>query len=101
MRQRLLTITVQSPPHGPQRSWGVHVVGRADDHGVEFLLLDHLAEVAIAGRLGELLKGPLRRAIVRIAQSHDVLAPDSLQVVKPPTTGANDTDVELLIRRRS
>jgi len=63
-------------------------------------VLDHLPKVAVLGGRWELLDPVRNAAVVRIAQSDDVLASDPLQIVEPATTRPDHPDIQLLIRRR-
>ena len=59
---------------------GVGVVGRADDHRVEVLLVEQLAPVDVGLGLGELLGGLGQVVVVDVAQGDDVLAADAVHV---------------------
>ena len=76
------------------------MVGRADDHGVEPLLLDQAAEVVEGLGLGEPGGGRLEQAVVDVADGDDVLPLDPFDVAQGPARGADDPDVQLLVRAR-
>ncbi len=76
VRKRLLDVGVLAHLDRHHRGREVHVVGCRNHNTVDLVLhlLEHLAEIAVAGRHGELL-GDLPGAVeVHVAQGHDLLA---------------------------
>ena len=95
--QRLLAVDVLAPLDGRHGDDRVRVVGRADDDRVDALLpVEHLAEVLVLGGLGVLLERVGRVAPVHVAQGHDVLAGDLLDVPAALAADAHAGDVQLL-----
>jgi hypothetical protein len=89
--------------HAGKRAGGVHVVGRADDHGVNLLALriQHLSEVAVFLRFWPAVE-PLGTADeIDIRQRDDIL--DSRfgrdEVAEGPATRADSRDVEFFVGR--
>ena len=81
---------------------GVHVVGRGDDHRVDVLafLVEHLAEVAEARRVGEALEGRGGAAVVHVAQRHDVLRRGGgAEIRSALAAGADGGEIQFLVRR--
>ena len=99
VRQRLLAVDVLAQLQGRQRGEGVGVLGRAHDHRVELAgVVVELAEVAgigvpwdgseprlVDGRLGD------------VAERHDVLGADVLEVGPAPAARADHGDIQLLV----
>ena len=69
----LFTIDMFSQPQGGARCDRVSVVRRADDNGINVLLLQHLAKVGIRFRLGEFRFCCREQALVNVAKGDDVL----------------------------
>ncbi len=80
---------------------GVHVVGRGNDHGVEFRphLRDHDPEVLEHGDVGKFRAGVRRLAVVHVAHRHQVLGlGDGVHEPLASSAHADERDVELLGR---
>ena len=75
---------------------GVVVVRGADDHGLDVLLVQHLAPVPIGLGLGEDLQRFLGAQIVDVAQGHHVLAPERVVVRGSPAPYADQGDVQFV-----
>ena len=88
---RLFDVGVHAGLHGEDRDPGAGVRGGFDHHGVELLVLDHLAEVGIgaprlaAGKLLDVLLGLLDLAI---AGRHDLESLDVGRFANQPRTAA-------------
>ena len=72
--QRLLAIDVLAPLHGRDAGQGVGVLGGADGHRVDVLLVEHLAPVGVGLGLGMPLGGLGQVVVIHVAQGDDVLA---------------------------
>mgnify|MGYP006189346787 CR=1 FL=1 len=76
VRQRLLAVNVLAQLHRGHGLHEVHVVRRADDHGVDVLpfLIEHLAEIPKAGGLGMPFERSRRTHVVDVAEGNDVFS---------------------------
>ena len=72
------------------------VIGRADDHGLDVLLIEHLAPVPVGLGLGEDLQRLLGAVVVDVAQRHDVLVPEHVVVRGSAAPYADEGDVQLV-----
>ena len=75
---------------------GVRVVGRADDHGVEVLLIEALPPVDVGLGLGEPLQGVGKALFVHVAQRDHVLVGQRVVVRQAAAPDADQGDVELV-----
>src|SRR5438093_1254648 len=100
-REGLLDVGVLACFHGEQAGRRVRVIGRGNRDRVDALrlLVEHLAVVAEALRLGVALKGVLGDFPVDVAQRVDVLALHALHVVAAHAADADASDVEPIARR--
>ena len=93
VRQRLLAVHVLARADRRHRRDGVDVVGRADRDGVDAarFLVEHLAEIFVAPRLGKGLKRAGCALVVDVAQGDDVgaQARDGGDVAAPHAAGAD------------
>ncbi|MCR4415328.1 MAG: hypothetical protein NUV77_23190 [Thermoguttaceae bacterium] len=102
MGQGFLAIDVFAAPDGRHGGHGVEVVGRGHHHGVDLLLhrVEHLAEVLELRGVGPAPERVRGAPGIDIAQGHDVLATDRVQVAGPHAPDANARDVQLLVGGR-
>ena len=100
-RERLLAVHVLAGFHRQDRGGGMGVVGRRDRDGIDPLrfLVEHLAEVFIALRLGVGRVGVGRAHVVHVAQGVDVLDAHAAHVLAAPPADADARDVERVARR--
>ena len=98
--QGLLAIDVLAQVHRRQADRSVHVVGNAHDHRVDLPVhrVEQLAVVAEPLGLGELLEGLGSALVVHVAEGHDVLGRDLLEVLGPLATAADDRQVQPVVR---
>src|SRR5438876_2083623 len=89
-------------PDGHGAGDRVLVVGRADGDRVDILLFfEHDAEIVVLGRLGMPVERIAGRVFIDIAQGNNVLRSwDVAEIAAPLTAGADDADVEPVIRPR-
>jgi hypothetical protein len=78
---------------------GVSVVGGRDHDGVDPLLfrIEHLAVIAVLGRLGKLTRRRAEVSGVHIAQRDDVLAGELFDIVPALVGDADAGDVQFLV----
>src|SRR5262249_8774910 len=96
----LFAVDVLAQLERRERGEGVGVFRRADHDGVELPgVVDQLAEVVVGAGLRELLGGLAEAGLVHVAEGDDVLAGDLLGVGRAAAAGADDGDVQLLVRR--
>ncbi len=101
MGHGLFAINVLAHLHGHDRRRRVDVVGGADDHRINVLvlLLEHLAKVPVDLGLRMLLDGRSGPVQVHVAQGHDILTRDALDITAAATANANAGDVEPVVGR--
>jgi len=103
VRHRFLDIDVLARAQCRERNRRVHVVGRADDHGVAALeFFQHDAVIGEALRVRESLDRAGGVLPIHVAQRDDVLAGDGRVAQHPAAliSDANAGDVQLLARWR-
>ncbi len=97
--QRFFAIDVSS---ALQRCYGrdrMRVIGRADDHGVDVLLIEQTAEVIVGFRRGIFFLHRGEIVIVNVAQRDDVFSADTLQVFSRAVCHADHADVQPVVGR--
>ena len=103
VRERLLAVDVLAGADGRHRRDGVNVVGRADRDGVDVFgfLVDHLAEIFVAPRLGKCAERPGGALVVDVAQGDDVGSEPGHggDVASAHAAGADSADIDSLARR--
>ena len=82
--QRLLAIDMLAHAKRHRGGRRMHMIGRADDHGVEPAGLQHLAEVGVLLRAREPLPGLVEQVVIDVADGDDVLALNALDVALQP-----------------
>ena len=111
MGHRLLAVHVLAKLHRRHRRQRMVVVRRADDHGVDVFLLEHLPPVAVTASLAGPLPGrfdgldrPREGRLFHVAERHDVyarIAEHSAQVRPAAPSGPDQPDVDSLARRHA
>ncbi len=97
--ERLLAVDVLLQLQRGQRGERVRVLGGADDDGVELIgVVEHLAEVLEPSRLREHRRGAIEVRGAHVAQGHDPLAGDALQVRPAASADADDGDAQAVRR---
>jgi hypothetical protein len=99
MPDRLLAVNVLAAPHGHEADRGVGVLRGPADHGLDVLLVEHLAEVMVLLCLGKRFGGVGQVAVVHVAQGDDVLAGALHHVAPAAPAHAHRGDVQLLVGR--
>ena len=94
--ERLLAVDVHVAIERPVGDEGMMVVGGADDHGLDVLLVEHLAPVPIGLCLREDLERFLGAEVVDVAERDDVLVPEDVVVRGAPAPYADQGDVQLV-----
>jgi len=94
--QRLFHVAVQVAVQRPIADERVRMVRRAAEHRVEALVIEALAPVDVGLGLGEPLGAVREVLLVHVAESHDVLAGDGVEMGVGPAPGADHGDVELV-----
>ena len=72
------------------------MIGGADDHGFDVLLVQHLAPVPIGLGLGEDRQGLLGAVVVDVAQGDHVLVAQDVIVGGAPAPNAHQGDIQLV-----
>jgi hypothetical protein len=83
----------------PVRDEGVRMVGGADDHGIEALVVQALPPVHVSGRIRETLQRVREAGFIHIAERHDILLADRVVVCEAAAPDADEGDVELVAGR--
>ena len=98
MRQRLLAEDVLAHFQGRHGHDRVIVIRRGDHHGVDALLrVQHLAKVAVAFGLGELLLHVSHAVGIHVAHGHHVFRRDVADVARPIPPGPTLATFNLLL----
>ena len=98
-RERLLAINVAAAAERADDADGVIVIGRADDHGVDVLLFEHPAEVAVALRAGKFLADLLEVEFIDIANGDNVFVLHPIDVARAAAGDADAGDVQFAVGR--
>ena len=89
--------------HSGQADRGMHMVGRAHDHRVEFLVntIQHLTVVPEALGPGKLFKGPRRALIVHVTQGDDIdlVAGKPTEIVSTTTAATHNGNTQFIVGR--
>ena len=93
--QGLFTIGVSPGSKGRAGSGGVHVVRRADDDGIDVLLVDQLPVVVVFVRFGKVAVAAVEVVLVGITDSDNILRPHPADIRRGAILGADTADVEL------
>ena len=97
--QRLFAVDVLPQAEGGQRREGVGMLGRAHDDRVELArVVVELAEITASSGLGVVRGGPLDGRLKDVAEGHDVLGRDVLEVRAAAAADTDHGDVELLVQ---
>ena len=99
--ERLLDVDVLARLAGPDRGQGMPMVGRGDDHGVDVLVVEQFADVAVDGDLDaavfEQLGFPVDVGAVHVAEGDNPRSRNILEgvdeLVSPPADAANRGDI--------
>jgi len=95
VRQRGLDVDVLAALHGLGRDHRVGMVRGGYDHGVDALLLvEHLAEVLVLGRVGVTLHRGSGQAAIDVAEGHDVGAFAFLHIAQASGAQPHAGDVQ-------
>ena len=98
--ERLFAVNVLARPKRRHGRESVRVLCRADHDGVEALVIVvKLAEVDVFLGSAMFLRRLAKALLVDVAQSDNVFAGHVRGVAGPAAAGADDSDVELLVRR--
>ena len=75
----------------------MHVVGRADDDGIQVTLLQQPAEIVVSfgGRI--FLRGGPQVKVINVAKGDDILASHSAEVVGTAVGDADDAEIEFFV----
>jgi len=77
----------------------VDLIGRADGHRVEILLIEHLPPIDVGFGPGVFRGGGGEVVFVDIAQGHDVFAADAAHIGPAAAVDADNADVEFFVGR--
>ena len=100
--QRLLAVDVLLELQRRQRREGVRVLGGADDDGVELAgVVVELPEVHFLPRLRMLGRHLVERHAIHVADGHDLLPRDALEIVGAASAAADDGDAQLVVTELS
>ena len=100
-RERLFDIDVLAGLHAGQRASGVHVIGRADDHGVDVLarFVEHLPKIFVLRGIRERSEPARPTRPIDIAQRDNVLDARMrrAQIAERLSAGTDRREVQLFI----
>ena len=101
MGERLFAKDVLSTPDGINARHRVRMVGRGHRYRVDLFihLIEHLAEVAVFFRFGEIIELPARLILIHVAQGNDILAAASSYARSALPGDADARDIQLVARR--
>ncbi len=97
MCEGFFAVDVLSGPHRGDGGWGVMVIGGADDDGIDFGIGDDFPPISGCFGTFESFLNSSEGIAIDVAESVDVLSPDSVEVGSATTAGSDDAHAEFAV----
>ena len=97
MGERFFAVDVLSGPHRGDGGWGVMVIGGTNDDGVDFGVGDDFPPISGGFGIFESFLNGSEGIAIDVAESVDVLSPDSVEVGSATTAGSDDAHAEFAV----